>query len=148
MAGQVADGLVLAEGTGPLAVRAALGQASATAGFHVAKFTRLCVAPDRATAYRAMAPYLAEMLDPPAPRLRLIPFYDDLVARYATRGVDGLATMPPDWWNEIGAIGTLDDARAHLDALAAAGVNSIGLFPASDVATARAQLDDVAGLLR
>jgi alkanesulfonate monooxygenase SsuD/methylene tetrahydromethanopterin reductase-like flavin-dependent oxidoreductase (luciferase family) len=148
MAGQVADGLVLAEGNGPLAARAALGRLSAAEGFHVAKFARLCVAPDRATAYRAMAPYLAELLDPPAPRLRLIPFYDDLVARYATRGVDGLVTMPPDWWHEIGAIGTVDDARAHIDALAAAGVSDIGLFPASDVATARAQLNDVAGLLR
>jgi len=56
--------------------------------------------------------------------------------------------MPPDWWHEIGPIGTLDDARAHIDALAAAGVSSIGLFPASDVATARAQLNDVAGLMR
>lgn len=148
MAGQVADGLVLAEGNGPLAVRAALGHVGAAEGFHVAKFARLCVAPDRATAYRAMVPYLAALLDPPAPRLRLVPFYDDLVARYATRGVDGLATMPPDWWTEIGAIGTLDDARAHIDALAAAGVRSIGLFPVSDVATARAQLDDVAALLR
>ena len=148
MAGQVADGLVLAEGIGPLAVRAALGRACAPEGFHVAKFARLCVARDRATAYRAMAPYLAEMLDPPAPRLRLMPFYDDLVAHYGTRGVDGLAAMPADWWNEIGAIGTLDDARAHLDALAAAGVSSIGLSPSSDVAAARAQLDDVAALLR
>jgi alkanesulfonate monooxygenase SsuD/methylene tetrahydromethanopterin reductase-like flavin-dependent oxidoreductase (luciferase family) len=148
MAGQVADGLVLAEGTGPLAVRAALAQAGAVEKFRVAKFARLCVASDRATAYRTMAPYLAGLLDPPAPRLRLIPFYDDLVARYATRGVDGLATMPPDWWHEIGPIGTLDDARAHIDALAAAGVSDIGLFPASDVATARAQLNDVAGLLR
>jgi 5,10-methylenetetrahydromethanopterin reductase len=148
MAGQVADGLVLAEGTGPLAVRAALGQASAAEGFRVAKFAWLCVASDRATAYRAMAPQLAEMLDPPAPRLRLMPFYDDLIARYASRGVEGLATMPSDWWNEIGPIGTLDDARAHLDALAAAGVTSIALFPAADVVTARAQLDDVAALLR
>jgi 5,10-methylenetetrahydromethanopterin reductase len=148
MAGRVADGLVLAEGIGPLAVRAALGHASAAEEFHVAKFARLCVAPDRATAYRTMAPDLAGLLDPPSPRLRLMPFYDDLIARYATRGVDGLATMPSDWWNEIGPIGTLDDARAHIDALAAAGVRSIGLFPASDVATARAQLDDVAALLR
>lgn len=148
MAGQVADGLVLAEGTGPLSVRAALGQAGAAGAFHVAKFATLCVAGDRVTAYRAMAPYLAGLLDRPAPRLRLIPFYDDLVARYSARGVDGLATMPADWWNEIGAIGTLDDARAHIDALAAAGVNSIALFPASDVATARAQLSDVAALLR
>jgi alkanesulfonate monooxygenase SsuD/methylene tetrahydromethanopterin reductase-like flavin-dependent oxidoreductase (luciferase family) len=148
MAGQVADGLVMADGTGPLAVRAALAQAGAAEGFHVAKFAKLCVASDRATAYRAMVPYLAGLLDPPAPQLRLIPFYDDLVAWYAARGVAGLTAMPADWWHEIGPIGTLDDAHAHLDALAAAGVSSIGLVPAPDVVTARTQLGDIAALLK
>jgi 5,10-methylenetetrahydromethanopterin reductase len=148
MAGRMADGLVMADGTGPLAVRAALAEAGAAGGFHVAKFARLCVASDRATSYRTMAPYLAGLLDPPAAQLRLTPFYDDLVAWYAAHGMDGLATMPADWWSEIGPIGTLDDARAHLDALAAAGVSSIGLVPAPNVETARAQLGDVAALLK
>jgi len=63
MAGRDADGLVLAEGTGPAAVRAALRQADPAGEFHVAVFARLCVAPQRATAYRAMAPFLAGLLD-------------------------------------------------------------------------------------
>jgi 5,10-methylenetetrahydromethanopterin reductase len=85
---------------------------------------------------------------PRGPRLRALPFYDDLVARYATRGASALATIPADWWSQIGPIGTLDVARGHLDALASAGANSIALVPEPDVAAARAQLDHVSALIR
>jgi hypothetical protein len=54
--------------------------------------------------------------------------------------------MPPEWWAEIGPIGTLDDAVAHIEALEAAGVHSIGLFPAPDVDVATAQVEDVVRL--
>jgi 5,10-methylenetetrahydromethanopterin reductase len=148
MAGEVADGLVLAEATGPTALRAAVAQAGAGEGFHVAVYASLCVTRQRSDAYRQMAPFLAGLLDHPVPGLRALPFFDELAARYAARGLDGLTSMPTDWWGEIGPIGTLDDARAHLEALAAAGADSIGLFPDPDVATARRQLDDVAELLR
>jgi 5,10-methylenetetrahydromethanopterin reductase len=75
-------------------------------------------------------------------------FYDDLATRYATRDADALATIPADWWGQIGPIGTLDDARAHLDALASAGASSIALVPEPDAAAALAQLDAVGTLLR
>jgi len=65
------------------------------------------------------------------------------VTRFGRHGVTGLATMPSDWWKEIGPIGTLDDAVAHMKALEAAGVHSIGMFPAPEVDIATAQLDDV-----
>ena len=71
---------------------------------------------------------------------------DDMRARYAADGLDGLVGMPPEWWTEIGPIGTLDDAAAHIEALEAAGARSIGLFPARDVAIARAQVDQVLAL--
>jgi hypothetical protein len=51
--------------------------------------------------------------------------------------------MPSDWWQEIGPIGTVDDAVAHIEALEAEGVHSIGMFPAPEVGIATAQLDDV-----
>jgi alkanesulfonate monooxygenase SsuD/methylene tetrahydromethanopterin reductase-like flavin-dependent oxidoreductase (luciferase family) len=76
-------------------------------------------------------------------RLRALPFFDDLVTRLDSHGVGGLAAMPSDWWTEIGPIGTVDDAVTHIEALEAAGVHSIGLFPAPDVSIATAQLDDV-----
>jgi hypothetical protein len=69
-----------------------------------------------------------------------------LQVTWAREGVDGLATMPAEWWTAIGPIGTLDDAAAHVEALEAAGVHSIGLFPPPDPAVAAAQLPHVLAL--
>lgn len=148
MAGRVADGVVLAEGTGPIALRAALARCAAPGPFHAVVFAPLCVTADRADAYRVMAPMLAHLVDQAVPALAELPFHGELLARYATDGVDGLATMPAEWWAEIGPIGTLDDALAHVAALTEAGATSVALFPAPDVDVARAQLDDVAALVR
>jgi 5,10-methylenetetrahydromethanopterin reductase len=146
MAGQAADGVVLADVQGPAAVKAAVAQASADPGFQVAVYTPLRVSTDRREAYRAMAPWLAGQLASPPPGLRALPFFADLTARYADRGTAGLATMPSGWWAELGAIGNLDDARAHIDALAEVGAHSVALFPSTDIDTARRQLDDAAAL--
>ncbi len=149
MAGRVADGLVLAEPGSPSYVRWSLEQARAPGPFHTAVFSSLCVAADRQLAYRIMAPWLAGLLsgDPPNPGLNVLPFYADLVEVFRRSGVDGLAKMPSDWWMELGPIGTLDDAAEHLEALERAGADSIGLFPAPDLAVASAQLDDVTALV-
>ncbi|HLT69303.1 MAG TPA: hypothetical protein VKZ72_04000 [Acidimicrobiales bacterium] len=95
-----------------------------------------------------MAPWLARLLSSPSPGLQALPFFDDLAARFADRGVEGLATVPAEWWTELGAIGTLDDAHAHVAALEEAGVASIGLFPAPEVDVALAQIDDVVAFAR
>ncbi len=148
MAGRVAGGVVLAEPASPTYVRWALEQAGHPDPFHVAVFAPLCVRPTAPRATAIMAPWLAAGLESPTTGLEVLPFFDDLVARHRERGVEGVATMPDDWWAEIGPIGTLDDAAVHLDALEAAGVHSIGLFPAPDVEIARAQVDDVLALAR
>ncbi len=109
----------------------------------MAVFSVLCIDDDRAGAYETMAPWLASQLDEPNMALRLLPFFDDLAARHDQQGLHGLATMPSDWWMEIGPIGTLDDAVAHIEALEAAGAHSIGMSPAPVVEIAMAQLDDV-----
>jgi 5,10-methylenetetrahydromethanopterin reductase len=149
MAGRAAQGVVLAEPASPSYVRWALdraGRAADPGGFHVAVFASICVDDDRAAARRQMAPWLAGMLDAPSAGIRALPFFDDLAVRYADRGLDGLVTMPDDWWTELGPIGTLDDARAHVAALEDAGVHSIGMFPLPDVAVARAQLEHIVTL--
>jgi len=146
MAGRVAGGVVLAEPASPSYVRWALDQAGRPPEFRVAVFAALCVAADRAAAYRQMAPWLAGLLDDPSPGLRALPFFEELSARHASHGTRGLATIPADWWTEIGPIGTLDDAAAHVAALGAAGVDDVGLFPAPDVAVARTQVDQVLAL--
>jgi hypothetical protein len=51
--------------------------------------------------------------------------------------------MPPALWHEVGAIGTFDDAVAHIGALGDAGAHDVALFPAADVDVARGQIDDV-----
>lgn len=147
MAGRAAGGVVLAEPAAPSYVRWALDRAGRPPGFHVAVFALLSVSPDPADARRRTAPWLAERLDEPSAGLRALPFFDEMAARHAERGLDGLVTMPADWWTELGPIGTLDDAAAHVEALGAAGVHSVGLVPVPP-ATAVEVLDDVLALAR
>ncbi len=146
VAGRAAGGVVLAEPASPTYVRWSVDQAGRPDNFHVAAFSVLCVTDDRTEAFRVMAPWLASILERPHVGLTVLPFFDDLAARYAERGVDGLATMPDDWWAELGPIGTLDDAAAHIAALESAGVHSIGLFPSLDVEVGMSQIDDVLAL--
>ena len=146
LAGRVAGGVVLAGPAGPAYARLALEQAGHPDGFHLAVFSTMCITPDRETAHRIVAPLLDEILAQPSPGLRALPFFDELVSLHDAKGVDGLVTMPDDWWAEIGPIGTLDDALAHVAALEEAGVRSIGLYPAPDVEIARSQVDDVLAL--
>jgi 5,10-methylenetetrahydromethanopterin reductase len=143
LAGRVAGGVVLAGPAGPAYARLALEQAGHPDGFHLAVFSTMCITPDRDTAHRIVAPLLDELLAEPSPGLRALPFFDELVTRHAELGVDGLVTMPDEWWVQIGPIGTMDDALAHIGMLEDAGVRSIGLYPAPDVEIARAQVDDV-----
>ena len=148
MAGRTAGGIVLGEPASPSFVRLALDQAGHPDDFHVAVFSSLCVEAERRTAYERMAPWLAALLDEPFGGLQALPFADDLVARYQELGEEGLTTMPPEWWTELAPVGTLDDAAAHIAALEAAGVNSIGLFPLRDVTLAMDQVADVLTLAR
>ena len=60
--------------------------------------------------------------------------------------MDGIVTMPRDWWLQIGAIGTRDDAVEHLALLEAEGVTGAAFFPAPDLDRARAQIDDVVAI--
>ena len=146
LAGRIADGVVLAEPASPSYVRRALDRAGRPDGFHVATFTIPCILDDRIQAYRTMAPWLSDLLAQPRAALTALPFFTEMSELHARKGVDGLVGMPPDWWSELGAIGTMDDALAHIDALEAAGAHSIGMFPAADIDIARAQLDQVLAL--
>ncbi|TDU91951.1 alkanesulfonate monooxygenase SsuD/methylene tetrahydromethanopterin reductase-like flavin-dependent oxidoreductase (luciferase family) [Kribbella voronezhensis] len=143
LAGRVAGGVVLAEPASPSYVRAAVEQAGSPEGFVVAVFSAFCVRSDRKTAYEWTAPWLAGLIGEKNPGLATLPFYDELLKRFDEQGVPGLVTMPVDWWTEIGPIGTLDDAAAHLDALNAAGVHHVGLFPDPEVEHGLPQLDFV-----
>ncbi|HEU5241939.1 MAG TPA: LLM class flavin-dependent oxidoreductase [Ornithinibacter sp.] len=141
LAGRVADGIVLAGPTPVPYVAAAREHAAAGADFRVTTFTTLAVADDPVDAYRAVASLVADMLD--SALLAPLPFLDELTARHARDGVAGIETMPRDWWLQIGAIGTRDDALEHLALLEAAGTTGVAFFPSDDLAVARGQVDDV-----
>ncbi len=144
LAGRVADGVVLAEGAGPSYVSRAIDQAGRPDGFHTSVFTALCVTEERQEAYHAMAPFVAGLLASPNPALEVHPHIEEMRERLATRGEPALVDMPADWWVELGAIGTLDDAVAHVGALHGAGARDVSLFPAAEVDLVREQMDDVA----
>lgn len=145
LAGRVADGVVL-DMAGPAYVRRAIKQADPPGPFRVVTVTAFVTADRRMDAYRSAAPWLAGQLESPSASIRAVPFFDELMAVFQRDGPDGLASIPADWWSELGAIGTLDDAMSHVEALEAAGVDDIAMFPAPDPAIARAQLDDVVRL--
>ena len=141
LAGRVADGVVLAGPTPIPYVMAAREHATAGPDFRVTTFTTLAVAADPADAYHAVAPLVADMLG--SALLAPLPFIDELRARHERDGVQGIATMPREWWLQIGAIGTRDDALEHLSRLGAAGATGVAFFPRDDLDVARGQVDDV-----
>jgi alkanesulfonate monooxygenase SsuD/methylene tetrahydromethanopterin reductase-like flavin-dependent oxidoreductase (luciferase family) len=139
-AGRCADGIVLAELTGPDAVRQAIAQASPSGPFDVAVYTSFTIDDDRIAARHAFAPLVVELIEGGGTvGVRATPFYDDLVA-LAARGPDAVANAPDDWWIQLGAVGTPDDVLAHVEALAAAGATSVSFFPAPVVDVAREQV--------
>ena len=54
--------------------------------------------------------------------------------------------MPADHWVEIGAVGTIDDALAHVTALESAGVDVVSVFPGPSLEIAAEQRRTVAEL--
>lgn len=148
LAGRVADGVILVEGVGPTYVNWALDQAGRPDGFQVATFSVLAVSDDRREAYSWVADFVAGLVRERRRALTVLPFFDEMFERVERDGDDALLDMPADHWREIGAVGTMDDAVAHVEALEAAGVGSINIFPGPELATAREQLPHVAALAR
>jgi alkanesulfonate monooxygenase SsuD/methylene tetrahydromethanopterin reductase-like flavin-dependent oxidoreductase (luciferase family) len=146
VAGRAADGVVLAEGAGPGYVAAAREQAGNPKGFRVSVFSALCIEPEREAAYRWMAPVVAGWLSGPNPAIDHHTHAEEMRARFADGGIDAIATMPRDWWLQLGAIGTFGDAVEHLYGLANAGAQDLALFPCPDLQVARGQLDDAVRL--
>ncbi len=145
-AGRAADGVLLDAPCSPDYVRWAREQCNADDEFQIRCFGVMCLAATREEAYRDIAPFLSELLGGDHPTLTKLSFYSELVDLNAAKGADGLVGMPADWWQRIGAIGTLDDAHAYIEAMEAEGVMSISMFPAPDVDVARRQLNDVVTL--
>jgi 5,10-methylenetetrahydromethanopterin reductase len=147
LAGRVADGVILSDAAGPAYTQWAIEQARPQGSFRTTVFSALCLTAEREQAYREMAPFVSYLLDQPEQPIKHHPHYADMIDRHSDGGVDALASMPAEWWIEIGAIGALDDVRAHLEAMREAGADDVCLFPGDDVDLVRSQVDDVATIL-
>jgi len=146
VAGRVADGVVLAEGAGPTYVRQSIAHAGSPDPFHVSVFTALAVGDDAREMRRLMAPFVAGLIDGSNPAPNAHTPIEENRERHAANGVAGIAEMPADWWIELGAIGTFDDAVHHAEALADAGAHDVAFFPGPTVELAREDLEHVVRL--
>lgn len=146
VAGRVADGVIFGEGVGPTYVGWAIDRAGRPDGFRVATFSLLAVADDRREAYSNVAGFVAGLARARYFVLAMLPFFEEVFERVARDGDDALLDMPADYWREIGAIGTMDDALAHVEAMEAVGVGSISIFPGPELATAWELLPQVVAL--
>lgn len=146
LAGRAADGLVLAEGAGPTYVAQSIAHAGSPDPFRVSVFTALCVQDDAKLARRIMSPFVCGMLADPGPAPMAHPHIEEIQERFTECGEDGIADMPADWWIELGAIGSFDDALAHIEALADAGAHDVALFAGPKVKYVREDFDHIAGL--
>jgi 5,10-methylenetetrahydromethanopterin reductase len=146
LAGQVADGVVLAEGAGPTYIREAIELAGTQDAFRVSVFTALAIGDDAREVRRVMAPFVAGLIDGANPAPNAHPHIDEIRERHAARGVEGIADMPAEWWIEFGAIGTFDDAVRHAEALADAGAHDVAFFPGPTVELARDDMGHVTRL--
>jgi alkanesulfonate monooxygenase SsuD/methylene tetrahydromethanopterin reductase-like flavin-dependent oxidoreductase (luciferase family) len=146
LAGRVADGVVLAEGAGPTYVRESIERAGSPDPFRVSVFTALAVGDDAREMRRTMAPFVAGLVDGTNPAPSAHPHIEEIRERHDARGIDGIADMPAEWWIELGAIGSFDDAVRHAEALADAGAHDVTFFPGPTVELAREDLDHVTRL--
>jgi 5,10-methylenetetrahydromethanopterin reductase len=146
LTGRIADGLILADCAGPTHTRASIDQTgrAGDATFRTCVFSVLCLTDDRRDAHRLMAPFIEAQLAAPWPGVDDHPHIDEIRERHTTGGLDAIASMPSDWWIELGAIGNLDDVLAHAAAMHAAGCTELAFFPGPTVEATREDLDAVA----
>ena len=148
LAGEVADGVILVEGAGPVYVSAARQIAARGSDFRVAVFTIWSVDEDRRAAYQQVAPFVAELIAQRKPAFIALPFFDEMAQRVEAGGWHSLLDMPADHWRSFGAIGNRDDAYAHVEDLAAAGVDHVNIYPGPELGYARALVEPVGELAR
>lgn len=143
LAGARADGVVLAEGSGPEYVRWAsdlMAQGRTDAGRDgrglVTVYTHCLVDDDRPETAREhmrglVSKSVAEYMQPQFARASFGPALAEMAAR---GGVDGVRDgMPDAWLSDLAIVGTSAEARVAIARLAEAGADSIVLVPPADV---------------
>ncbi|MEV5803493.1 LLM class flavin-dependent oxidoreductase [Streptomyces collinus] len=150
-AGEVADGLLLAEPAAPAYITASLqhlGTAATTAAPEVVTYDAAAVDDDEEAALARVRTGLEAIGEPDlAAHIDPLPFAAELRAhRAACPDARHFArTMPAAWVRELSVAGTPSQARAAIDARHAAGATSVVLAPAGP--DALASLDSLARAL-
>jgi alkanesulfonate monooxygenase SsuD/methylene tetrahydromethanopterin reductase-like flavin-dependent oxidoreductase (luciferase family) len=146
-AGEVADGVNLAEPAAPAYITSALAQAGrvpGVPGFEVIAYGLAVVDDDPAMARARVRPALAPIGEPDwAPHLAPLPFADELAhLRAGASGPEAFAAALPDAWvDALTLAGTPDQVRERITARRGAGATSAVLIPAGpDPMTALGEL--------
>ncbi|NUT46848.1 MAG: LLM class flavin-dependent oxidoreductase [Saccharothrix sp.] len=132
LAGRVADGTILAEPTTPEYARAALAQVDARRPHRLVGYNVAAVDPDASAAIDAARAGLEWIGEPDwAPHIAPLPFAEEFAALRRESGSreEFVRRLPEEWVRRLSVTGTPEDARARLDELFAAGVDSAVLFP-------------------
>jgi alkanesulfonate monooxygenase SsuD/methylene tetrahydromethanopterin reductase-like flavin-dependent oxidoreductase (luciferase family) len=132
VAGQVADGLLLAEPAAPPYIADSVARLAATAAPEVVTYDVAAVDDDGQAARDLVRPALTRIGEPDwAPHLAVLPFAADLARhRAASTGPEEFAaTMPDEWVREVSLAGTPDEVSAGVAARHAAGATSVVLAP-------------------
>lgn len=132
LAGQLSDGVLLAEPAPPSYIRAALAQAAAAGPFEVITYDVAAVHTDPAQARALARPGLAWIGEPDwAPHLLGEPFAQELAAfRAQCASPDEFgATMPDEWVDALALTGTAETVRAGLAARHDAGATCVVMAP-------------------
>ncbi|MFD9980494.1 LLM class flavin-dependent oxidoreductase [Streptomyces massasporeus] len=150
-AGEVADGLLLAEPAAPAYITASLrnlGPAAPARPREIVVYDAAAVDDDEEVALTRVRAALEVVGEPEwAAHIAPLPFADELRAHRAA-GPDGrrfARTMPADWVRQLSIAGTPAHARAAIDARHAAGATSVVLAPVGP--DALAALDSLARAL-
>jgi 5,10-methylenetetrahydromethanopterin reductase len=132
MAGRVADGVILADYVNPTYVKStrALLTENGNSTARVTAFAAMAVGTDAEMMRQIMSHVAADPFAAGHASLKALDFYDE-VAIKATNSSwpEALAAMPARWWNQIGAIGTPDDAAEYIQSMSDAGTDALTFFP-------------------
>ncbi|WP_426502267.1 LLM class flavin-dependent oxidoreductase [Dactylosporangium sp. McL0621] len=132
IAGEVSDGLLLAEPSAPPYIADAIERFAAPSPI-VITYDAAAVGPDGRAARDLVRPGLAWIGEPDwAPHLAPLPFAAELAQHRAAAasGPEFAATLPDAWVRELSLAGTPDEVRAQIAARHAAGATSVVLIPA------------------
>ncbi|MGH1490357.1 MAG: LLM class flavin-dependent oxidoreductase [Acidimicrobiales bacterium] len=130
IAGQCADGTIMADFVSPTYLRWANQQIAAEADHRITVFATMAIDADGAAMRQAMTPVLAQVCAEEHISLTMAPFYEELAEKAAKSSWEtAVGAMPAEWWNQIAAVGTPDDAAQYLAGLEAAGAHAVAFFP-------------------